>query len=179
MVNEELINKIKSKHVLNYIFNYIKDNNFKDKLFLYSKKFQKNIDIKLIGLKENYLKKIKFDLGKFLYIEPNSFKIDYLTTEYNKFLKKKEINKEKIENIIYDIFDNKKIKSIDEEDVDRIKEKENYINFESPLFEILSKTKNFAKIFTIHISQKIIDEYKLKKKYKTLFDKLNNFNIKY
>ena len=32
MENGELINNIKSKHILNYIFNYIEDKNFKDKL---------------------------------------------------------------------------------------------------------------------------------------------------
>ena len=67
MKNKELINNITSKYILNTIFNYIKDKNFKDKLFLYSKKFQKKFDIKLIGLKENYLKIIKFDLDKFIY----------------------------------------------------------------------------------------------------------------
>ena len=179
MDNEELINDIKSKYILNYIFNYIKDKNFKDKLFLYSKKFQIKFDIKLIGLKENQLKKIKFDLDKYLYIEPNSFKPDFLEIEYNKFLIEKNIKKEIIENIIYDIFENKEIKDIDEEDVDEIKEKEKFINIESPLFKILSKTKNFGKIFTIHISQKIIDEYKLKDEYIKFFDNLNNLNIKY
>ena len=179
MENEELINNIKSKHILNYIFNYIEDKNFRDKLFLYSKKLQIKFDIKLIGLKENYLKNIKFDLDKYLYIGSNSFKTDFLTTEYNKFLIEKKVNKNKIENIIYDIFENKEIKDIDEEDIDKIKEKEKFINIESPLFKILSKTKNFGKIFTIHISQNFIDEYKLKDEYIKLFDKLNNLNIKY
>ena len=57
MENEEIINNVSSKYILNIIFNYIKDENIKDKLFLYSKKFQKKFEIKLIGLKENILKK--------------------------------------------------------------------------------------------------------------------------
>ena len=145
MDNGELINNIKSKHILNYIFDYIKDKNFKDKLFLYSKKFQIKFDIKLIGLKENYLKNIKLDLDKYLYIESNSFKPDFLEIEYNQFLIEKELKKEKIESIIYDIFENKEIKDLDEEDIDKIKDNEKYINIESPLFNILSKTKNFGK----------------------------------
>ena len=60
MKNKKLINNIQSKYILDYIFDYIKDKNFKEKLFLYSKKFQKDFDIKLIGLKENYLNKIGF-----------------------------------------------------------------------------------------------------------------------
>ena len=57
MKNEKLINNIKSKYIFNYIFNYIKDKKFKDILFLYAKKLQIKFDIKLIELKENYLKK--------------------------------------------------------------------------------------------------------------------------
>ena len=179
MKNKKLINNITSKYILNTIFNYIKDKNFKDKLFLYSKRLQVKLDIKLISLKENYLKKIKFDLDKYLYIEPDLYKKDFLTKEYNKFLEEKKVNKKIIENIIYDIFENKEIRDIDEEDADKIKDNEKFINIESPLFTILSKTKNFEKIFTIHISQNIIDEYKLKKDYIKFFNNLNNLDTKY
>ena len=179
MENGELINNIKSNHILNYIFDYIKDTNFQLKLFLYSKKFQKMFDINLIMLKVKYLQKIEFDLYKYLYIEPYEFKKDFLTNEYNNFFKSKNLNKEIIEKIIYDIFENEKIKDIDEEDVDKIEEKEKLISIESPLFNILSKTKNFSKIFTIYISQKIIDEYKLKEDYIKFFDNLNKLDIKY
>jgi len=182
MENEKLINNLKSKHMLNKIFSYIKDKNFGDKLLLYSKKLQLKFEVKLIGLKENYLKKIDFD--KYLYIKPYLFKKDILTKNYSNFLKEKKDNKERIENIIYDIFDNKQIKDIDEEDIneediDKIKVNEHLINIESPLFKILSKTKNFSKIFTIHISQNIIDEYKLKKDYIKFFNNLNNLDTKY
>ena len=178
---EELINNIKSKHILNYVFKYIEDKNFKEKLFLYSKKFQIKLDINLIGLKENYLKKLGVE--KFLYIEPRSFKEDILTKKYNEFLKKKRLNKEKIENIILDVYENKEIKDIYKEDIDKIKEKEKekekLINIESPLFEVFLKIKNFGKIFSIHISQNIIDDYNLIDEYINLFDKLNNMNINY
>ena len=128
-------------------------------------------------MKEKYLQKLKFDLDLYLYINSNLF--NCLTINYNKFIIEKNINKEKIENILYDIIDNKEIKDIDEEDVDKIKSNEKYINIESPLFNILSKTQNFGKIFTIHISQNIIDQYNLKDKYAQLFNKLNKLDIKY
>ena len=48
---------------------------------------------------------------------------------------------------------------------------------ESPLFEIISKTKNFENKYTIYIDQKIIDEYKYV--YKKVFDNLNKSNIIY
>ena len=174
MKSKKLIN-IESKHLLNFIFNYIKDKNFKDKLFLYSKNLQKKFGIKLIGLKENYIKNKK--LYRYLYIKPNLFKKDFLANEYNKFLIEEKLSKERIENIIYDIFENKQIKDIEEEDIDNINDNEKYINIESPLFNILSKTKNFGKIFTIYISQKEIDEYK--DQYIQLFDKLNSLDINY
>ena len=119
MKNKELINNINSKYILNCIFNYIKDKNFKNKLFLYSKKLQIKFDIKLLELKENYLKELNFD--KCLYIKPRSFKKDILAIKYNKFLKEKKLNKEIIEKLIYEILEYKEIKNIEEEDVDNIK----------------------------------------------------------
>ena len=103
MENEKLINNLKSKHMLNKILSYIKDKNFGDKLLLYSKKLQLKFEFKLIGLKENYLKSIKFDLDKYLFIEPYLFQKDLLTKEYKEFLIEKKVNKEKIQKIIYDI----------------------------------------------------------------------------
>ena len=137
MENEELINKIISKHLLNFIFNYIEDTNFKDKLFLYSKKWQNKLDIKFIGLKKNYFKKIKFVLDKFLYIKPSLFKKDSLEKEYNKYIIENKLKKEKIESTISDIYENKEIKDIEKEDVDKIKDDKKLINIESPLFKIL------------------------------------------
>ena len=174
----ELINNIKSKYILDCIFNYIKDKNFQLKLFLYSKKFQLKFGINLNILKEIYLQKIDFDLDKYLY-HFYLFYNDHLSIEYNNFLKEKKLNKEIIESIIYDIFENKEIKDIDEEDVDKINNNEKLINIESPLFNILSKTKNFSKIFTIYIKQTIIDEYKLKENYIKFFENLNKLDIKY
>ena len=100
MKNGELINNIKSKYILNYIFDYIKDKDFQLKLFLHSKKCQKKFDINLIILKEKYLQKIEFDLDAYLFIKPNLYKKDYLTNEYNEFFKSKKLNKEIIEKII-------------------------------------------------------------------------------
>jgi hypothetical protein len=81
MENGELIINLKSKHILDYIFDYIKDKNFQFKLFLYSKKLQIKFDINIIKLKEKYLKKLKFDLDKYLYIEPYLYKKDCLIKE--------------------------------------------------------------------------------------------------
>ena len=154
MKSKKLINNIQSKYILDYIFDYIKDNNFKEKLFLYSRKFQKDFDIKLIGLKENQLKKIGFNLDKYLYIQPFSYEQDYLANAYNKFFKENYLDKNDIEKKIFDVYEYKEIKDIDGKYLDEMKN----INIESPLFKLLSKTKNFGKIFKIYISQEFLDK---------------------
>ena len=173
---EGLKDKIKSSYIIEYIINYIPDKFFYEKLFIYSKKYQKQLNIKLIGLKENYLKQKGFAIDNYLHIK--LFQKDFLANEYHNLLKEKNLNKEEIENIIFDIFDNKKIKDIDEEDLHKA-QNETLIDIDSPLFNILSKTKNFGNIFTIYISQENIDNFNLKNDYISLFENLNNSNAKY
>ena len=67
MEKKDLINKIKSKYILNYIFYFIKDTKFKLKLFLHSKSIQDKLNLKLINYKELFLNKIGFDLDIYLY----------------------------------------------------------------------------------------------------------------
>ena len=45
MENQGIINKIKSIYILQDIFNYIKDSNFKYKIFIHSKYFQNKLNI--------------------------------------------------------------------------------------------------------------------------------------
>ena len=179
MSNACLITKVKSSYILNNIINYIPDKDWQEKLFLYSKKLQKKLNIHLIGLKEKYLKKIGFDLDKYLYIHPDFYEKDCLAKEYHNFLKQSNINIKSLEKIIYELYENKIFKDIEEEKLDKIKNYGKLINIDSPLFNIISKTKNFEKIFTIHISQKNIDEYNLKDYYIKTFNDLNNLKIKY
>ena len=51
---------------------------------------------------------------------------------------------------------NKEIKDIDGKYFDEMK---NINIIESPLFKLLSKTKNFGKIFKIYISQEFLDKF--------------------
>ena len=81
-------------------------------------------------------------------------------------------NKEEFENILYEI-----LKRKETEDINEINKKEYYnqfIDIDSPLFELMSKTKNFEK-YTIYIALGC----KLKEDYIILFNKLNKSNIKY
>ena len=131
-----------------------------------------------IESKEKYLEEIGFNINNYLF---SSYKInkDILNEEYNNYFKDNKINKEELEKIIYDIYENKNIKDLYNEDLNRINEEdyEILIDISSPLFNIISKTKNFEKIFTIYINQKDIDKNNLKDDYIKFFDNLNKLNI--
>ena len=132
MEDQNLIKKIKSTYILKNIFNYIKDNNFKLKLFIHSKLFQNKLDLTII-YKEKYIVQIGFDINKYLH---KKYERDNLIKKYDNFLLEKKLNKKEFENIISEVIINKKFNE-NEEDSQKI------IDMESPLFEIISKTKNF------------------------------------
>ena len=172
MENEGIIYKIKSIYIIKNILNYIKANEIQ-KLFLYSKYFQNQLNIEYIDAKEKYLKKIGFDINEYLYINEDKYELNVLNEKYDKFLSETKINKNLLENLIYEIYENKQIKGINQK-------KETYINIDSPLFDIISKLSHFEKNYTICIYQKIIDEYNLIYEYMNkFFDKLKKPNIKY
>ena len=166
MKGQRMIDKIKSQYILKGILNYAKDTNLSFKLFYHSKRHQKRLGIHLVIYKEIYLKSLGFDINSYLIQEEN------LTQKYNNFLLENGLNKEKFEKIIYDV--------TNEEDSRIIKEDyETKICIDSPLFDIISKTKNFENNYTIFISQTYIDEYKLKNDYITFFNKLNESHTQY
>ena len=179
MENQGIIYKIKSYYIIKNIFNCIKDRNLQLKLFIHSNYFQTKLNIKLV-YKQKYLNKIGFNLDSYLYIEQEQYKRDILNKKYNNFLLENKINKKKFEDILFEILENNKINDTDEGNANTIrKNDEILINIDSPLSEIISKTKIFESNFTIYISQKNIDEYKLKDDYLIFFNKLNQSNIKY
>ena len=124
----------------------------------------------MINYKEKYLEKIGFNIDDYLYQE--IYEKKSLINKYNYFLLKNKLNKEEFEKIVYDVQKKENLSKIEEN-------YEELININSPLFEIISKTKNFENNYSIYISQEDIDKYKLKKEYKNFFDKLNKTNIKY
>ena len=130
MEEQNLIKKIKSPYILKNIFNYIKDNNFKLKLFIHSKLFQNKLDLTII-YKEKYLNKIGFDINEYLH---KKYEEDNLIKKYNNFVLEKKLNKKEFEKIISELIKNKKF-------YDNEKDSEKLIDMESPLLEIISKTK--------------------------------------
>ena len=159
----ELFNKIKSLYIINGIFNYIKDENFKIKLSLHSKSVQKMLEINIYLFQEKYLNSIGFNINDYLHINEENYRRKILTQKYNEFFLGKKIKKKSINNIVFNIFDNKKVQG---------NETPILINIYSPLLEILLKTKNFENFFMIFISQSNIEEFKLKNSYINFFDKL-------
>ena len=145
MENKQLLGKIKSYYLLNQIFNYIQNENLKLKLFKYSKLYQEKFGIKLFEYKEKYLQKIGFILNRYLFKDEESNK-DTLNTRLQKFLNKRKLTNNEIENIVFDIFSNKKEKDLDEEDIITLDEcRDTIISVYSPFFDVISKTENFQK----------------------------------
>jgi len=64
--NSNGINKIGSKYLIDIIFNYIKDDNFKYKLFIYSKKFRKALNLSSNDYLIKSISKSGIKLGNYL-----------------------------------------------------------------------------------------------------------------
>ena len=163
-----MIHKIKSKYILKNILNYIENKNFQLKLFFHSKYFQTKLEINLLSCYKKYLDELGFDFKRYLYKEEDEYEKDILTKQFNDFILKNNLDKEKFNKILYEVIKNQ-----------NDKDEEKYINIDSPLFEIISKIKDFGKLYTIYISQKNMDEYKLKDEYIKMFKKLNDSKIIY
>ena len=67
MNNKSLLKKIKSKYIYKIIFDYIDNENFKFKLFNYSKYFQNILILKLFDYKEKYFDNLDINLNEYFY----------------------------------------------------------------------------------------------------------------
>ena len=176
MEKTDLINKIQSTFIINYIFKYIKNPNFILKFFLYSKLYQNKLDLEILYQNVIIHKCIGFKLDNYL-----SSEYINLDEKYQQFLSDNGIEKEEFENLLYKILKRKESEEdINEESKNNDEDNFNddkFIDVDSPLFNIISKTK-FLKKYSIYISQRKIDS-KSKEDYIELFNKLNNSNIKY
>ena len=174
MEKKSILEKIKSKYNLENIFDYVKDENFKFKLFVYSKKLQKKFDLKLLDYKNIYLKN-RINLFEFLsdYNKkegyPKNFDKKELTNKFNSTLNKLKLKKENITDYIINFFKNYEKKENDEI----------YIDIYSPFFDLLSKELYFWKKFIIPIISEFIDKNKLKNDYISFFNKINKLNINF
>ena len=154
MENKGMIFEIKSKYILKHILKFIQNQHFELKLFFHSKYFQKRLEINYFYCYKKYLEDLDFDLDKYSYKLGERYKKDSLKKEFDNFISTNHLHKKTIKNIIYEVLNNQKETN-----------EEKYISLDSPLFEIISKTKVFDKNYTIYISQQHIDEYNLKNDY--------------
>ena len=144
MEKKKIIYGIQSKYILKNIFNLIPDKQFALKLLSHSKKFQKKLDINYLYCYKKYLDELHFDLNEYLYKYEELYVKGILRRGYENFITKNRLIKEKFEKIIYEVIN---------EENEIIKE--NYINIDSPLFEILTKTKVLEKMYIYIYLRKI------------------------
>ena len=170
-----LINKIKSLHILNNVFEYIKEKSFKYKLIKYSKEFQKKLNINISEFCVfNYIDKQEVNLYSLLYLydEVNPHRKNPLKKDYEKLLLKLKVKKDEMEKyIIYYLR-----KRLEDDDHQR-----RNINIFSPIFDIFIKEGKdiFDKLFDIYIHVDPLMKYNLKSDYISAFEKLNESNVKY
>ena len=166
-----LLNKIVSKYLLQNIFNYIKNQHYKYKLFLHSKYFQKKLEINYIDYQNKYYDKLGIYLYKYVLLDEES------ESEYNKNNKKKNLeeiltlNKIIFQSYIFNYFQNYISKNKDLEQI--------IIDIYSPLLDYLLTADYFPQIFAIGISGEIFQKKDLKNDYDLLIKKMNKLNINY
>lgn len=187
--NNSVLEKVFSKNLLNNIFDYIRDPNYKHKLFSYSKLLQKKADLRMADYEERYIEKFGINLTDYLFSENNKFvrkfDKDILNSNLQNDLSKNKLEKSAIEKIMVDIYNQRyedKYKNNSDggdKSGNKLIETEEPIEIYSPFFDTLSKMDFFEYLFTINISTYIIDKFDLKEDYISTFEKLNQSKSKY
>ena len=166
MSNKNNLSKIKAQYIIENIFDYIYDEDYKYKLFTYSKYYQNKFNITLYEYKEKYIEQIDLDLFDYFscyknddseYKYPKGYDKSVLNKKFSKF----EIEPNDIKNIIINYAEKYYQYIIEEYNIDEdiiiTKLSEILIDIYSPFFDIISKSEIFGKIFTIPISVQFIE----------------------
>ena len=168
---------IKSKYIFQNIFDYIKDFNYKYKLFRYSKFYQNYFELKLEEFKEIYIIQLGLDIEKYNLLNVNPITFD--KEDFIKTLEKYNLTLNDIQTFIINHL-KRSINYHKEKRNDFKYSQYNYynipINIYSPFLETISTSDYFEEIFTIQIPTKEIDDHDLKKDYISTFKKLKNNN---
>ena len=167
-----ILMNIKSLYIIDNIFEYTEDRNFKHKLFNYSKYFQKKLNIQLSEYKYKSNAYIFQSLDKFYICKETEKEIK--AKKFEDYLNYFNLTKEDLYNYIKNIT-YKKIYSF-----------RDFIDIYSPLFEFLSKKRNFE-FFIIHLEKESKDNYinafnelnKIKTNYSIILYIENNDYINY
>ena len=166
-MEERLLNKIKSKYICKMIFD-ITYENFKYKLFNYSKHFQEILEIKLTDYKEKYWAKKGIKLGDYLCLKTqkkyntNNFNKKLLYDTLKSFIDKNNINLDSLKSYLIEFYQNQK----------NLNKPKLLLDIYSPFFEELSKSDCFDS-FIIPIEIDLIDKNQLISDYRTAFENMN------
>ena len=174
MNNKYILKKIKSKYIYELIFDYIKNENFKFKLFNYSKYFQNILGLKLFDYKEKFFDNLDINLNDYIYIDSCQF-------FFKKTLKEKLENKLLKYKLDFDFIQkylinslNKKVKAL----IDQFNNKalifsDLNIDIVSPFFDFISQSK----IFEFFCMRIFIDRYNILAFNEDLISFFNNVDI--
>ena len=180
------LSKIKSKQILNHIFDFTKDINFKLNLFKYSKYFHNILNISIFNYQNAYFKKTNFYLPDYLSHEKvkiEEFDKDLLQKKLDNFLiKHPKLTISDINNYVKEfipLYAKKKEKENNEQGINYENLYNNFIDIYSPFFELISKSEFFGNIFTINIPINLIIKKSLENIYLTIFNDLEKNNINY
>ena len=170
--NNKILENIKSKYVIQNVFNYIKNSNFKYKLVNHNKYFQNLLDLTLFDYQEKYFRKyienVKLDVLDYLTKNPSvnnqrlQEKLKENLTKYN------YENNYDFQRYALFCIKNYLIKN----------EAPLFIDIYSPFFDSVSNSDFFENIFlNIYINDN--NKYNLKNDYISFFNKLNKQDLKY
>jgi len=175
MNNKSILKRIKSKYIYKIIFDYINNENFKLKLFNYSKYFQNILGLKLFDYKEKFFDNLDINLNDYFYKDSCKIpmKKPLLKQMLENDLKEYKLDFNFIQKYLINSL-NKKIKAL----IDKFKNKASifsdlYINISSPFFDFISQSEIFE-FFGMRI---FIDKINLFVFKEDLISFINNLNI--
>ena len=172
-IKKSVLEKIKSKYNLENIFDFIRDDAFKYKMFIYSKYFQEKLGLNSTKYRIKYLERFKIDPKIFLTFYSYNSDISLGQNVIKKGLSEYIIkNKNNIDNKIFHDF----VKEYFLNYFRINKDDYLYIDIFSPIFDVLSKTKIFEKLF-INIKLYEIKKYSLEHFYISVFENFRKMKI--
>lgn len=177
MLSESLLAKIKSKFIIDKIFEYATEKKelYKLKIFEYCKSIQKKFEIELIDYKYYYLTK-EYDICYYneLKFEQKNFDKNQLFKEAEKDLKESGLTINQAKSIILQYKEKNKIKPIKEETILILNEDIKKYDIYSPFIEIILREKEQI---LINLPLNYIEKYDLKNDYQNFFQKNKEANL--
>ena len=175
MNNKSILKKIKSKYIYKIIFDYINNENFKFKLFNYSKYFQNILGLKLFDYKEKFFDNLDINLNEYFYND--SYELPITKPLFKEMLennlKKYKLDFNFIQKYLINSL-NKKVKAL----IDQFNNKalifsDLNIDIVSPFFDFISQSK----IFEFFCMRIFIDRYNILAFNEDLMSFFNNVDI--